>query len=54
MVECNLKLLAVDMYQIFSGKSPKSMSELVIELDTKYHTRSSYGVELNEEGNVKS
>ena len=30
------------------------MNDLVEEIDTKYHTRSRYGVELNEGGNVKS
>ena len=30
------------------------MHDLVEEIDTKYHTRPSYGVELDEDGNVKS
>ena len=30
------------------------MHDLVEEIDTKYHTRSSYGVELDEDDNVKS
>ena len=30
------------------------MNVLVEEFDTKYHTRSRYGVELDEDGNVKS
>ena len=29
------------------------MNDLVEEFDTKYHTRSHYGVELDEGGNVK-
>ena len=49
----NLKVLAVEMYKISHGKSPKFMNNLVEEVDTKYHTRSSYGVELDEGGNVK-
>ena len=51
--QCNLKVLAVEMYYISRGKPPRFMNDLVEELDTKYHTRSRYGVELNEGGNVK-
>ena len=29
------------------------MNDLVEEIDTKYHTRSRYGGELDEDGNVK-
>ena len=50
----NLKVLATEMYKIAHGISPKFMHDLVEEIDTKYHTRSSYGVELDEDGNVKS
>ena len=49
----DLKVLAVEMYTISNGKSPKFMNDLVEEIDTKYHTRSRYGVELDESGNVK-
>ena len=49
----NLKVLAVEMYKISQGISPKFMNDLVEEFDTKYHTRSGYGVELDEGGNVK-
>ena len=49
----NLKVLAVEMYKISQGISPKFMNDLVEEFDTKYHTRSRYGVELDEGGNVK-
>ena len=50
----NLKVLATEMYKIAHCISPKFMHNLVEEIDTKYHTRSSYGVELDEDGNVKS
>ena len=50
----NLKVLATEMYKISHGISPKFMHDLVEEIDTKYHTRSRYGVELDEDGNVKS
>ena len=30
------------------------MHDLIEKFDTKYHTRSRYGVELNEDGIVKS
>ena len=42
------------MYKISRGISPKFMHNLVEEYATKYHTRSRYGVELNEDSNVKS
>ena len=48
-----MKVLAVEMYKISQGISPKFMNDLVKEFDTKYHTRSRYGVELDEGGNVK-
>ena len=41
------------MYKNFLGISPKFMHDLVEEFDTKYRTRSRYGVELDENGNVK-
>ena len=34
----SLKVLAVAMYKISHGKSPKFMNDLVVEIDTKYHT----------------
>ena len=49
----NLKVLALAMYKISEGKSPKFINALVEEVHTKYHTRSPYGVELGEGGNVK-
>ena len=36
----NLKVLAVEMYNIYCGKSLTFMNELVEELDTKYQTSS--------------
>ena len=50
----NLKVLATEMYKISHGISPRFMQDLVEEFDTKYHTRSRYDVELDEDGNVKS
>ena len=44
----NLKVLAVEMYKISQGISPKFINDLVKEFDTKYHTRSRYGVELDQ------
>ena len=41
------------MYKISHGKSPKFMNHLLEDIDTNYHTRSRYGVELDEGGNVK-
>ena len=52
--QCNLKVLAEEMYQISCGKSHKFMNELVEELGTKYHTRLRYGGKLDEDGNLKS
>ena len=49
----NLKVLTVEIYKMSYGKSPKFMNDLVEEIDVKYHTRSRYGVELDEIGNVK-
>ena len=48
----NLKVLATEMYKISHGISPKFMHELVEEIDTKYHTRSRYDVELDDDGSV--
>ena len=42
------------MYKIYRGVSPRFMQDLVEEIDTKYNTISSYGVELDEDGNVRS
>ena len=42
------------MYKFSRGVSPKFMYDLVEEFGTKYHTRSRYGVELEEGSNVKS
>ena len=42
------------MYKISRGISPRFMQDLVEEFDTKYHTRSRYDVELDEDSNVKS
>ena len=50
----NLKVLATEMYKISRGISPKFMHDLAEKFDTKYHTRTRYGVELDEGGNVKS
>ena len=49
----NLKVLAVEMYKISHGKSPKFMNDSVEENDTKYYTRSRYALELDESGNVR-
>ena len=50
----NLKVLVTEMYKISHGISPKFTQGLVEDIDTKYHTRSRYGVELDEDGNTKS
>ena len=42
------------MYKIAHEKSPTFMKDLVEEIDRNYHTRSSYEVELDENGNVKN
>ena len=49
-----MKVLATEIYEISHGISLKFMRDLIEEFDTKYHTRSHYGVELDEDGNVKS
>ena len=49
----NLKVLALEMYKIAHEKSPSFMKDLVEEIDRNYHTRSSYEVEIDENGNVK-
>ena len=49
----DVKVLAVEMYKISHGKSPKFMNDLVEEIDTNHHTRSCYGVELDEGSNIK-
>ena len=48
----NLKVLALEMYKIAHEKFPSFMKDLVEEIDRNYHTRSSYKVELDENGNV--
>ena len=53
MHQINLRVLAVEIYTNIQGKSPKFMNDLVEGIETKYHTRSPYGVELGEGGNVK-
>ena len=40
--------------QFSRGISPKFMHDLIEKFDTKYHTRSRYGVELDGDGNTKS
>ena len=52
--QSNLKVLATEMYKISCGISLSFMQDLVEEFDKKYHTRSRYDVELDEDGNVKS
>ena len=42
------------MYKIYRGISHRFMQDLVEEFDTKYHTRSRYEVELDDEDNVKN
>ena len=44
----NLRVVAVEMYKISHNMSPIFMEDLVTEIDTKYHTRSSYKVELDD------
>ena len=46
----NMKVLAVQIYQIYQGIFSKFMNDLVEEYHTKYHTRSSYGEKLDEDG----
>ena len=53
MHQRNLIVLALEMYKITHEKSPNFMKDLVEEIDRNYHTRSSYEVELDENGNVK-
>ena len=50
----NLKVLATEIYKISRGISLRFMQDLVEVFDTKYQTRSRYGVELDKDGNVKS
>ena len=49
----NLKVLALEMYKIAYEKLPNFMKDLVEKIDRNYHTRSSYEVELDKNGNVK-
>ena len=49
----NLKVLALEMCKITHEKSTGFMKDLVEEIDRNYHTRSSYEVELDENGNIK-
>ena len=53
MHQINLRVLAVEIYTNIQGKSPKFMNDLVEGIETKYHTRSRYGVELDEGSNTK-
>ena len=54
----NLRVVAVEMYKITEmykishNMSPIFMEDLVTEIDTKYHTRSSYKVELDDNCNA--
>ena len=44
----NLKFLAVEMYKITYKLSPEFMWDMVEEINTKYHTRSSCSIDYNE------
>ena len=48
----NLRVVAVEMYKISHNMSPIFMEDLVTDIDTKYHTRSRYKVELDENCNA--
>ena len=48
----NLRVVAVEMYKISHNMSPIFMEDLVTEIHTKYHTRSSYKVELDDNCNT--
>ena len=41
------------MYKITHEKFPSFVKDLFEEIDRNYHTRSSYEVEIDENGNVK-
>ena len=48
----NLRVVAVEMYKISHNMSPIFMEDLVTDIDTKYHTRSRYKVELDDNCNA--
>ena len=43
-----LRILAVEMYRISHKLSPKFMWDLVEKINTKYQTRSSYDIDIDE------
>ena len=47
-----LRVVAVEMYKISHKMSPTFKEDLVTDIDTKYHTRFCYEVELVENGNA--
>ena len=47
-IQGNLKALAVEMYKITYKLSPEFMWDMVEEINSKYHTRSSCKIDYNE------
>ena len=48
--ERNLRVLAIEMYKISFNLSPSFINEIVEEISTKYNTRSSCDIEMNDKG----
>ena len=48
----NVRVLAIEMYEISNRLSPTFMVELMNELDNPYHARSSCQVEVHIERNI--
>ena len=48
----NLRVVAVEMYEISRNMSPIFMEDLVTDIDTKYHTRFRCKVELDDNCNA--
>ena len=49
----DLKVLAVEMYKTFYKLSPEFMWDLVEEINTKYQTRSSCNIDINEDEKIE-
>ena len=49
----NLRVLAIEIYKVTKKLYPKFILDLVEEIDTKYHTRSSCKIDINEYDEIK-
>ena len=50
--QCNVRVLAIKIYEISNGLTTTFIVEMMNELDIWYHTRSSCQVEVDIDGNI--